>query len=224
MNDRTISYWGTYRSLALAVLLSAACSTEAQPTDTLTDEAEQRMVEQRPLVAAASLIAQEIDRAGWHGYGSLVIEDHGVALYWKGEPPDGMDALLGRARALAPVRVADAAYTEKELRAAARVLRERLGADAPFHAIKLEPDASGLILGTAPDQQNAVAGVRRILPEAGVPTRVVVERAPTPIARHDDRAPWSGGATIWNQSEGALCTAGFGVKKGSNVYILTAAH
>jgi hypothetical protein len=45
------------------------------------------------------------------------------------------------------------------------------------------------------------------------------------VSRPDDWSPWIGGARLWNQSAGAICTTGFGVRDGQGrPYILTAGH
>ncbi len=210
-----------------AVLLGGSCASDESSSATLADDVQQRMIEQRPLVRAASLIAHEIDSGRYSGYASIVIEDKGVALWWKGELPAGMAAIVAEASKTAPVRVAAASYSEADLRAAGRAIRAQLGPAGPFHAIKMEPDGSGLILGAAPgraDAAEAMGSMRRLMPEVDVPTRLVVEDAPTPISRDNDSAPWSGGAVIWNQTGGALCTSGFGVERGNARFILTAAH
>jgi hypothetical protein len=101
-------------------------------------------------------------------------------------------------------------------------VRAKLGAGSAFHSVTLEPDASGLVLGAAPS-------LRALVPEelaasAGVPLRIDAFDPPQLVSKHDDHAPWSGGVSIWNQTAGALCTSAFGVKNGSGVQLLTAAH
>jgi hypothetical protein len=229
MDERSVR--ATRWILLGTVCIGGACAPPSASELTVSEAAaqrgdQQRMVAQRPLVAAASLIRRGVDNGAYVGYASVVIEEREVVLWWKGELPEPMAVVVGEAGRSAPVRVAPALYSEAELVAAADAVRAKLGPDSPFHAVKLEPDGSGLILGAAPKASFAPDAMRILGEQLGgsVPTRLVLEDPPQLVSKHDDRAPWSGGVSIWNQTAGALCTSGFGVKNGSGVQLLTAAH
>ncbi|HEU4423263.1 MAG TPA: hypothetical protein VFR67_12080 [Pilimelia sp.] len=183
------------------------------------------MVEQRPLVDAATIVRTAVEAAGFDGLASIVIETKSVTVWWKGGEialPGPLAAVVDRASKVAPVRVANARYSMSELLAASTLLEGRLRADARFHGIKAKPDGSGLIVkvdAAGPQLSNLV------VPDVGVPAIVSVEARMQPVSRGNDSSPWSGGAEIINTSIGAGCTSGFGVNTpGGGRAILTAGH
>ena len=173
--------------------------------------------DQLPLIEAAIVVRTAAETTGADGLASIVIEDKSVAVWWKGAVPATVADAIARARTIAPVRVATAAYSKMELLAASAELEARLRGDAGFHGIKARPDGSGLIVKVDAARANTRAA-------AGVPVTYSVEDRLRPVSRGDDGAPWSGGARIINTSIGAGCTAGYGVNTSSGPAVLTAGH
>jgi len=198
------------------------------------EQSQRLMIEQRPLVRAARMIRWEIERGQYQGYASVVIEDKGVALWWKGAMPRRMTAVVAEAAMIAPVRIARAEHSLAELKAAAAQIRAHVFPGSMIQAIKFDPTGAGLILSVDEtnaakalfdvNPQEATSFITQSLPEVGVPMRVTFEAALTPISRDNDQSPWSGGARIVNTTIGAGCTSGFGVRNSSGNHILTAGH
>lgn len=181
-------------------------------------------LDQRTLVDAATVVRSGVEHLGVDGLASIVIEDNGVALWWKGGQqalPSGVAAVVTQAATLAPVRVADARYSMSELRSASAKLENRLRTNARFHGIKAKPDSSGVIVKF---DAGGPADIAATLPEVGVPVTVSIEEPMRPISRGNDNSPWSGGASIVNTSIGAGCTSGYGVNTPGGRAVLTAGH
>ncbi|GAA0583146.1 hypothetical protein HPO96_09050 [Kribbella sandramycini] len=216
--------------LVTAVALMATCtaipSAASQPAPRTPaiqlTAADQQMLAQRPLVEAADRLAKVAQKPGLQGYAGITLTDDAVVLWWKGTPP----AQVRRA-VTGPIRIASAAHSKAELDAAAQSI-EAYQRQHPGHgidAIKNPGDGSGLVLGVQPTHRAAAALDQTLEQRTGVPIRVVAEEPLKPTSRGDDWSPWIGGARLWNQSAGAICTTGFGVKDGQGrPYILTAAH
>jgi hypothetical protein len=196
------------------------------------EQSQRLMIEQQPLVRAARIIRWEVERGQYVGYASVVIEDKGVALWWKGAMPRRMAEVVAEAATIAPVRIARAEHSLAELKAAAAQIRAHVFPGSTIQAIKFDPTGAGLILSVDDtnaakalfdvDPQQATSFITQSLPEVGVPMRVTFEAPLTPISRDNDQSPWSGGARIVNTTLGAGCTSGFGVRSGN--HILTAGH
>jgi hypothetical protein len=191
-------------------------------------ENKRRMIEQEPLVRAAHMIKDTIDLGPQAGYAGIVIEEAGVAVWWKGPAPRRVAAVVAEANkiGLASVRIAQAKHSRAELRAAAARIRENLPPGAPIHAIKDPGDGSRLIVAAALEMRGpgGEAAIRHWIPEVGVATEVVFQEELKPISRNDDAPPWSGGAVIVNATIGAGCTSGFGVLAAGSPAVLTAGH
>jgi streptogrisin D len=198
------------------------------------EQSQRLMIEQRPLVRAARIIRWEVERGQYAGYASVVIEDKGVALWWKGAMPRRMAEAVAEAAMIAPVRIARAEHSLAELKAAAAQIRAHVFPGSTVQAIKFDPTGAGLILSVDErnaakalfdfDPQQATSFITQSLPEVDVPMRVTFEAPLTPVSRDNDQSPWSGGARIVNTTIGAGCTSGFGVRNGSGNHILTAGH
>jgi hypothetical protein len=198
------------------------------------EQSQRLMIEQRPLVRAARIIRWEVERGQYAGYASVVIEDKGVALWWKGAMPRRMAEAVAEAAMIAPVRIARAEHSLAELKAAAAQIRAHIFPGSTVQAIKFDPTGAGLILSVDEtnaakalfdfDPQQATSFITQSLPEVDVPMRVTFEAPLTPVSRDNDQSPWSGGARIVNTTIGAGCTSGFGVRNGSGNHILTAGH
>jgi hypothetical protein len=181
-----------------------------------------RTLRQVPLVNAATIVRTAAEASGADGLSSIAIEETSVVVRWKGGHralPANVTAAIERARTIAPLRVADAAFSISELRAASAQLETQLSADPAFHGIRARPDGSGLIV-----KFDGPAATSRTLSSVGVPTTVSIEERLQPISRGNDGSPWSGGAQIINTSIGAGCTSGFGVNTPGGPAILSAGH
>jgi hypothetical protein len=216
----------TVVAVAGALAVGPPMPANAEPTPIApTADGRAGVLEQRPLVEAATMVRTAVEASGFDGLASIVIEAKSVAVWWKG----GRQALPGRITAavdmagkVAPVHVENAKYSMSELLAASAKLENQLRAHPGFHGINARPDGSGLIVkvDTTGPAVNADA-----VPDVGVPTTVSIEERMLPISRGNDSPPWSGGAEIVNTSIGAGCTSGFGVNTpGGGRAILTAGH
>lgn len=148
------------------------------------------------------------------GYAGIVADPttRELRVYWKGQAPAN---LASTARAAVPVRVLPAAYSERELRAAANRLLARAGDRVTMVGPKA--DGSGLLVGTA-------GAVIPAAEYAGVPVTLETNVAPAPATRLNDAPPWSGGARWHNFTRGGACSTGFGIRQAATNRILTAAH
>lgn len=199
---------------ALATAMGAAAfavePAAAAPAAPKADPVLDAMRAQVPLVAAASAVRTAVEATDKKGYAGIGLTGDHVTLWWKGTLPAKVADAVSAARVVAPVVVATAPYSQKELRTAAR----KLSADGA--GVKLAADGSGLLVAVEPK------AAAPSLPDVGVPTKVLRQPKLTPRSRDDDTPLWRGGTIMWN---GAGCTAGFGVKDAAgNKYILTAGH
>jgi len=198
-----------------AALISSPASAQPAPK---TDSVQAKMLSQQPLIAAADIVKAEAEDTT--GFAGLVLEDSHVELWWKGDVPDSVTAAVKRASEVAPVHISPAAYTNAELRAAAKTVDASRGPGSPVHAVKIPANGSGLVLGAYPwsDAKSFTSAL-----DVGVPISVVTEEPLRPVSRRNDGPPWKGGATIVLGN--AACTSGFAVRNGNNDrFLLTAAH
>ncbi|PWJ02554.1 hypothetical protein DKG34_37745 [Streptomyces sp. NWU49] len=186
-----------------------------------------KMNEQRPLVAAASILAKAQERGHYEGYTGIGLQEDHVTLWWKGDLPEPVQRAAERARRTAPVHIVAADHSLAELKDASELLQARLEKDPLLgHSVKIPTDGSGLVLAqdtTRAARTDSVAQdhstVDRI---AGVSVKTISEEPLQERSRVNDGAPWSGGAQI--NFNGGACTAGFGVRDASATYLLTAEH
>ncbi|GAA3559860.1 hypothetical protein [Kribbella ginsengisoli] len=189
--------------------------------------ADRQMLAQRPLIEAAERLAVVAESPALQGFAGITLADDAVVLWWKGAPPARVRQAVSSAAKLAPVRIAGAVHSKKELDQAARSIAtwQQQNPGAGVHAVKNPGDGSGLVLSASPTRRAAAELGQTLRERTGVPVRVVAEEPLKPLSRGDDWSPWIGGARLWNQSAGAICTTGFGVRDGQHrPYILTAAH
>jgi len=196
-------------------LESTAAANEKRPVPAGFPSWEALLATQERLLAAAeTVIAAARTTAGLGGV-QLRLELNEVWVHWKGTPPAGVAAAVEAARATAAVRVFPARYTEQELLAAAKAIR-----DPAVVSVGPLPDGSGLSV--------AVTGSARALPDAGVPVTVRPFARPAPVtaSRQNDSPPYFGGA-FWKHTtpQGTgYCTNGFAVLQNGVKKMLTAGH
>jgi hypothetical protein len=133
-----------------------------------------------------------------------------LRVYWKGQAPAG---LVAAARATVPVSVKSAAYSQKELSAAAARLLAKAG--DKITSVGPRADGAGLVVGT----RNGLAGAAGY---AGVPVTVETGVSAEPASRVNDSPPWWGGGR-W-QTAGSSCSTGFAVVHGGVNRMLSAGH
>ncbi|MEU7773814.1 hypothetical protein AB0C44_21045 [Micromonospora taraxaci] len=163
---------------------------------------------------AAAQITNAAQRSANSGFAGIVADptNRHLKVYWKGEPPAN---LVANARATVATQVLPAAYSQRELLAAADRLRAKAGDE--ITTVGPRADGAGLLVGT----QDGLLGATAL---AGVPVTVQTKVAAAPATRWDDTAPWWGGAAWRNATTGGGCSTGFGVFKNGNARILSAAH
>lgn len=177
----------------------------------------EKTLKQIPLVQAASQIRKEIERGAYAGYAGVELEDQQVALWWKGELPRQVSQVIAKARTSAPVRVAAAAYSLRELRAAGTQIRTSMGGQDI--RVKYAVDGSRVVVSL--DMQSSLRTLAAV--ETGVPVEFVDMGPKALTSRVDDWAPWSSGADLINGN--ARCTSGFPVQNSANQrFLLTAGH
>ena len=186
-----------------------------------------KMNEQRPLVAAASILAKVQEQGHYEGYTGIGLKEDHVALWWKGDLPEPVQRAVERARETAPVHIAAADHSLAELKDASELLQARLEEDPSLgHSVKIPTDGSGLVLTRDTTRVARTASVAQdhgtVGPIAGVPVKTISEAPLQERSRVNDSAPWSGGAQI--NFNGGACTAGFGVRDANATYLLTAEH
>ncbi|MEU8116275.1 hypothetical protein [Micromonospora sp. NPDC048947] len=169
---------------------------------------------QQRMNTAAERITKVAERSPNSGFAGVVADPttRHLQVYWKGEPPA---SLVATARSTVATTVLPAAYSQRELLAAADRLRAKAGNE--ITTVGPRADGAGLLVGT----QDGLLGATAM---AGVPVTVETRVAAAPATRWDDSAPWWGGAAWRNTTTGGGCSTGFGVFKNGNARILSAAH
>jgi hypothetical protein len=193
--------------------------------DAATDSGVARARAQRPLIDAATVVRAAVEGGSGDGLSSIVIEDAGVAVFWKGGQaalPAGVAAAVRDATRIAPVRVADAAYSRTDLLAASATLEDRLTGNPRVHGIAAKPDGSGVVVDLEPAAPGTAQTLSSLPADAGVPVTVDETPRMRPTSRLDDRSPWSGGAKVL--INGAACTSGFGTNSPQGPTMIIAAH
>ncbi|MBM0279462.1 chymotrypsin family serine protease [Micromonospora tarensis] len=169
---------------------------------------------QQRMNTAAAQITNSAQRSATSGFAGIVADptNRQLQVYWKGEPPA---QLVANARATVATKVLPAAYSQRELLAAAARLRASAG--DKITTVGPRADGAGLLVGT----QSGLLGATAL---AGVPVTVQTGVAAAPATRWDDTTPWWGGAAWRNATTGGGCSTGFGVFQGGAARILSAAH
>ncbi|MEV8634908.1 hypothetical protein AB0395_24955 [Streptosporangium sp. NPDC051023] len=205
--------------------------TPAEPSNYLAPEDRAAMDRQQPLVRAGTKIRNLVEDGQEAGYAGLEISGDRLLLWWKGTPPKRIERAVRQASV--PIDVRSAAHSRSELRAASAKLWQAAGVEhgGQIHAVKALVDGSGLQALTAPSQARSLAAT----PDVGVPVTVEQREPITATStRCDDTAGWYGGGALRHDSfaggscggtgKAYTCTAGFGVRAGSNEFLLTAGH
>ena len=116
-----------------------------------------RIVRQMPLADASSQIYELWRREGLQGFTGMRLDnDKGeVTLYWKGQVPHRMAALVRTLRASVPVRVVERPYSLVELQREARRLVELDLSGAGVNVTEAGPlaDFSGIGVGIEPTER-----------------------------------------------------------------------
>ncbi|GIE82571.1 serine protease [Actinoplanes philippinensis] len=211
---------GSALGIAVALVITGTPATAAAPPASPQPAAQRfefpaEARRQIPLTQAASAIRRTVEQGTNTGYAGLELQDDRVVLWWKGTVPAGVRQAVGAARRTAPVQIATAAHSLRELRAAGARLRTSL---AGKPRIKYAVDGSRVIVDTAGGAGLTAARI----PEVGVPVEVVDQGARVLTSRRDDWPEWKGGADQINGN--SRCTTGFPVRNSSADFILTAGH
>jgi hypothetical protein len=206
--------------IAVVAVVAASPASAAPPVHAKSVQGvkiPERSRKQIPLIRAADVIRAEVDRGDYPGYAGIELQDAQVAVWWKGEVPEPVSLAIGKARAIAPVRIGKAVHSLRELKAAGVSIQAALAAQQPD--IKYAVDGSRVVVAV-----HDRAGAARQMPRVDVPVQVVDQGQKEDVTREADWAPWSGGARINNFNAGSMCTSGFPVTDGRNRFLLTAGH
>jgi hypothetical protein len=170
--------------------------------------------------AAASMIRWAVERGKADGFTGLELREGSVRFWYKGTPPAAVRSAVAGARGTAPVEVLPATYSLAELRSASdrMVAYLRTQPGGPAHRVSIPVDGSGLVVGADAARARSAA-----LPDVGVPVTVVAQDRVRQSGRYNDFAPFYGGGAIASD-DGVGCTAAFGVRAGTQQYLLTAGH
>ena len=141
-----------------------------------------------PLVDAPSQIYELWQREGLQGFTGMRFDNEKgeVTLYWKGQVPHRMVALVRTLRASIPVRVVERPYSLVELQREAKRLVELdlSGAGVNVTEAGPLPDFSGIGVGIEtterPDQAQRIDWARQII-ESDFPLAFTVAPAPEPL-------------------------------------------
>ena len=147
-----------------------------------------RIVRQMPLADASSQIYELWRREGLQGFTGMRFDnDKGeVILYWKGQVPHRMVALVRTLRTSVPVRVVERPYSLVELQREARRLVELdlSGAGVNVTQAGPLPDFSGIRVGidttARPDQAQRIDWARQVI-ESDFLLEFTVAPAPEPL-------------------------------------------
>ena len=141
-----------------------------------------RVARQMPLADAASQIYELWRREGLEGFTGMRFDnDKGeVILYWKGQVPHRMVALVRTLRASVPVRVVERPYSLVELQREARRLVELDLSGAGVNVTEAGPlaDFSGIGVGIEPTER--LDRARQVI-ESDFPLEFTVAPAPEPL-------------------------------------------
>jgi hypothetical protein len=176
---------------------------------------------QRRLVRAADRITAAT-RADGSGFAGIVAapENRELQLFWKGDTPASVKALLSDVRQDVPVSVHRARYSESELAREGKRLAARSAGQITSIAAKV--DGSGLTVTVA--NATASTSARSLVMDADVPVAVEANVAPALASRWNDSPPWYGGAAWGNATRGGGCSTGFPVWHAGRTKMLTAGH
>ena len=148
-------------SIAIAGVLSVRTNGGNTPTvyekaDSVR-EIDPRIAAQMPLADAASQIHELWQTAELQGFTGIRLDNarREVVLYWKGQVPPTMAALVQALRASVPVRVVDRRYSLSELQGEARRLVELDLAGTGVNVVEAGPlpDFSGIRVGIETTEQ-----------------------------------------------------------------------
>jgi len=199
-------------------------TADADPFGYVPPEVRQKMAAQEPARTAASQIRWAVQNSGATGFSGIELDGGAVVLWFKGDLPESVRAAVESARADAPVQVRAARHSKAELEVASRQIAEGLRKQpgGPLHGVAIAMDGSGLVVAADRAMTRQAAG----LPDVGVPVEVRAQDRPQLLARHNDVAPYWGGARVRNMDNYGQCTSGFGVVDYNfgTEYLLTAGH
>ena len=217
-----------FKAVLCAAMLVVGLSTLSNGVAAATQSIPVEMARQIPLIKAADHLRAEVERGSYPGYAGIVLEDDGVALWWKGSVPVTMSDTVAQAGKFAKVRVAPARYSLGELNQDADTIRAAVGNDPDevFNGVGVQVDGNRLVLSFSDRHPQSVAtDLMRRLPNVGVTTTTVREAPVQQASRINDFSPWHGGSILSRSPTGAAwCTSGFGVRNSTTEYILTADH
>ncbi|MFI6600078.1 hypothetical protein ACIBHX_27875 [Nonomuraea sp. NPDC050536] len=189
------------------------------------------MARQESLTPVATRIRNLVEDGADAGYAGLEAADGKLLVWWKGTPPKAIQKAVRQAGV--PVEMRAAAYSKKELKAAAAKLWQSSGVEhgGQIHGVKVLADGSGLEALVRPGGPHALAA-----PAVDVPVTVTEsEPMKKTSVRCDDSPGWYSGVAIRNDRFGGPicgvnssrsynCTGGFGVHIGYDEWLLTAGH
>jgi streptogrisin D len=223
---------------------------DPQASDNAAAEIVAAMRQQEALQPAVQALVAEGLNAPDSGFAGLAYEGEGLTLYWKGSLTPGISGALSVARAHGPIEVRAARFSKRELDAAADQIHKELGLRSDLQKIEVRHDGSGLTIEKLSAEEGtrvAAYAARRGQTTLSVDRWLATKRSPVPIAvkatgaptellacannicrRTDDRSPWNGGTAYYNWDANVnppwRCSTGFGVRRGTQTYILTADH
>lgn len=221
--------------------------SDPQLTDNQAPALLAEMRRQEHLEPAAQRLAEaaQLPSPG-SGFAGLAYQGEGIVLYYKGDLPEHMQAALRDARKIGPVMVVPATYSRQELERAQAALTTAVEqSHVEVEAIGVAEDGSGLVVDVMPavkaklmrETLAARKGITTLsahdfLASARLDVSVTVRTGAGGLtfmpSRENDYAPWNGGDEYetWRglDERSSWCSTAFGVTKGSQTYVLTAAH
>jgi streptogrisin D len=227
-------------SAASATQNTSGKPMQAEPFSHVPADVKAEMIAQQPYSAAAKKIQVSIFAAGPKtGFAGIALGEDAVELWWKGRIPAQVQRTVDSVRRRVPVQIKPAKYSRVELKVEAARLSAAMRKDpaSSLHMVQIPVDGSHL---TAVYDKGAGIAVKSTLTTSKSVTAqsVPIKKAGIPIVtkeaervaladRFDDgelTGTYSGGARIINNDVDKGCTSGFGVRSGSQRYLLTAGH
>jgi hypothetical protein len=171
------------------------------------------------IVAAGKLLAD-------NGYAGIVAapENRAILLYWQGNVPASVRAVIDDVAKTTPVDVRPARYNLAEMSA---VTKQLLTSNDPKRTSIAEVwpnvDGSGITVRAVGGRLDSTAASVASSSRVAVTVESVAGR-PVPTSRFNDSAPYYGGARWGYANSNPFCSTGWPVWRNGRTMMLTAAH
>jgi hypothetical protein len=191
---------------------------------------QERMEQQKPLIAAADIIQAAVDKDAQanplSGFSSIALGERSVILRWKGALSRTVEAAVEQARENVAIEVVGARLTGAEMQAKVAQVQQatkKLAGGVPF-AVSLPIEGDKVVVEVEGD---IITKLKTGLTALGLPIEVTHADVPEPAGRLDDTPEFYGGSKLTYSANGSgwQCAAGFAVRHWSgSEHLVTAGH